>query len=146
MNRKAFFFYTANINPSDWQVIFLFFVNRADNFKIHFAEGDEDWLNKGISAFKQLSHVNIRPWSGMEDSIEISGDLSKEIKELFITHESPAFLGKHPDLWDFQFYLGEQILLYIGDFCDCIVYVSEDDLLCLKEAHIDLSQWDEWKY
>ena len=59
MLRKPFFFYTANINPLDWKEIFLFFTDKSNSFVIHFPEGEEGFLNKGISVFRQLPDVNI---------------------------------------------------------------------------------------
>ncbi|MGS0763756.1 hypothetical protein [Syntrophomonas curvata] len=140
---KPFFFYAANINPLDWKEIFLFFTDKSNNFVIHFPEGEEGFLNKGISVFKQLLDVNIKPWEGMKDSIEISGKLTRETKDLFVGYQTPAFNGEHPELWDFQYYLDGNIALYIGDFCDCVVYVTEEDMLYLEERGIDWSDWQE---
>ncbi|WP_305784625.1 hypothetical protein [Symbioplanes lichenis] len=80
---------------------------RADAFRVHVPDGDGP-LSEGRPEFLALPGVEVGPWDGMRDAVEISGPLTEDARELFLRLR----------LWDFQLVRAGTVSLQVGDFED----------------------------
>jgi len=76
-------------------------------------------LSYGRVQFMALPGVEVRPWSGMRDAIEITGPLTSAARDLFVTTE-PSIESFDPEhkLWDYELLLDGEVILSIGDYHD----------------------------
>lgn len=141
MSRKVYFL--SNIEKESWEKLFFYFINKGDNFKIYLPLHEDGTKDSIGDDFSRLHKVNIKSWEGMKNSIEISGELNKNTKELILKYEEPSFLGGNGELWSLEIYLGEEKLIYIGDFNDRLIYLDRNDFGFITEGGIDTKDWIE---
>ncbi len=116
-----------------WETCFHSLMEKSDTFRIIF-KGNRDtsdadaFLNAGKWEFLNLPSVTISAYEGMENSIEVTGELSMAARELFQTFMAPAFEGWKPELWSFQFLQGNEVLLRIEDFTVGLLFLQESDV------------------
>ena len=116
-----------------WETCFHFLMERSDTFRIIF-QGTRDvfdadtFLNAGKREFLSLPSITISPYKGMENSIEVAGELNRVARELFLSFMAPAFEGWKPDLWSFQFLKGNDVLLRVEDFTVGLLFLEESDV------------------
>jgi hypothetical protein len=60
------------VSDDEWRALLEEHVDRADAFRVHMPDGDGP-LSHGRTEFMALPGVEVRPWSGMRDAIEIAG-------------------------------------------------------------------------
>lgn len=110
MNRKAYFL--CNIEKESWEKLFLYFINKGDNYKVYLP-------------------------------LEVSGVLDNASKEAIIEHVKLCYLEDNGELWSLKICLGEEKLLYIGNFNDRFIYLDKDDFKFVKKENIDTKDWIE---
>jgi hypothetical protein len=71
-----------------------------------------------------LPGVEVRPWSGLHDAIEIAGPLSAAARDLFLRME-PSIESFDPEhkLWDYELVRNGMVILWIGDYHDLQVEI-----------------------
>jgi hypothetical protein len=76
-------------------------------------------LSHGRAEFVALPGVEVRPWSGMRDAIEIAGPLTPAAKDLFMRLDpsTESFDPEHK-LWDYELVQDGTVILSIGDYHD----------------------------
>ena len=69
--------------------------------------------------FMALPGVEVRPWSGMRDAIEIAGAMTAAARELFLSIETSVdSFDAGRKLWDYELVCDGTVVLSIGDFHD----------------------------
>ncbi len=117
----------------EWATCFHSLMEKSDTFRIIF-QGNRDasdadaFLNAGKREFLNMPSITISAYEGMENSIEVTGELNEAARELFQTFMAPAFQGWKPDLWSFQFLKGNEVLLRIEDFTVGLLFLEESDV------------------
>ena len=114
--------------PDDeWRALLTERLNRADEFRVHMPEG-EGLLSHGRREFLVLPGVEVRPWTGMRNAIEITGPLTPAARALFVRLE-PSIASFDPEhkLWDYQLVQDGTVTLSIGDYHDLQVDVPRED-------------------
>src|ERR1700692_4813201 len=93
-----------------WEICFHSLMEKSDTFRIIF-QGNRDafdadeLLNAGKQEFLTLPSITISPYEGMENSIEVAGELNMVTRGVFLTFLAPS----QPDLWSFQFLKGNDV-------------------------------------
>jgi hypothetical protein len=110
--------YLGAVPDDEWRVLLTGHLDRADEFRVHMPDGDGP-LSCGRAELLALPSVQVRPWTGMQDAIEITGPLTPAARELFIRLE-PSIESFDPEtkLWDYELVQGGTVVLSIGDFHD----------------------------
>lgn len=124
-----------------WKTCFQYVMEKSDSFKIIF-QGDKNTLdtgelNAGKKEFLALPFTSVSPYKGMENSIEVTGELSKAAQELFWHFMSPSFGGYKPELWSFQLFSGKDVTLRVEDFSLAILFLEESEVAYLSSKGID---------
>ncbi len=124
-----------------WETCFHYLMEKSDNFKIIF-QGNKNTpatgeLNAGKKEFLDLPSTSISSYEGMENSIELAGELSKAAQEIFLHFMAPSFNGHKPDLWSFQLFKGKEVTLIVEDFSVAILFLEEGELEYLTSRGID---------
>jgi hypothetical protein len=84
-----------------------------------------------------LPLIAISPYAGMENSIELAGELNKAAQELFLNFMASSFNGLKPDLWSFQLFKGNVVNLRVEDFSVSLLFLDESELEdCLPRISI----------
>jgi hypothetical protein len=85
---------------------------------VHMPDGNGP-LSHGQAEFMALPGVEVRPWSGMRDAIEIAGPLTPAARDLFVRLE-PSIESFDPEhkLWDYELVQDGMVVLSIGDYHD----------------------------
>jgi hypothetical protein len=125
-------------------------MEKSDTFRIIF-QGNSDpfdadtLLNAGKKEFLSMPSITISPYKGMENSIEVTGELNMAARELFLTFMEPAFEGHTPDLWSFQFLKGNDVILGVEDFTVSLLFLEESDVkdLLAQGVSIDGTSLEE---
>ncbi|MFI5935200.1 hypothetical protein [Actinoplanes sp. NPDC051494] len=102
--------YLGRVPDDEWPVLLREHLDRADTFRLHTPDG-EGPLSAGRTEFQALPRVEVRPWTGMRDAIEIEGPLTPAARELFTAFEFGV-------LWDYQLVQDGTVVLSVGDFHD----------------------------
>ena len=116
-----------------WETCFHSLMEKSDTFQIIF-QGNRDtsdadtFLNAGKREFLNLPSRSISAYEGMDNSIEVTGELNIASRELFQTFMAPAFEGWKPDLWSFQFLKGNEVILRVEDFTVGLLFLEERDV------------------
>lgn len=118
-----------------------FYLNIADSYQAHFADVEE--LSSGRADFLHLHGTSVRPWEGMESSIEVCGPLTREARELFLRSQDRDVSGYPTSLWDYALSIGDDVVLLVQDFHVCIVFVTSHELRGLRKMHIRTGQWEQ---
>jgi hypothetical protein len=131
-----------------WEICFRSIMEKSDTFRIIFqgnedASDADDLLNAGKQEFLYLPALTISPYAGMANSIEVTGELNKAARELFLTFMTPAFGGYKPGLWSFQFLQGDDALLRIEDFTVALLFLEESEVEELLAQGIDGANLEE---
>ena len=110
--------YLGPVPDEQWRALLTEHLDRADEFRVHVPDGDGP-LSFGRREFLALPDVQVQPWTGMRDAIEISGPLTPAIRDLFRRLEtSVQTFDTESKLWDYQLLRGGTVTLSIGDFHD----------------------------
>jgi hypothetical protein len=112
------------VSDDEWRPLLRGHLDRADEFRVHVPDG-EGPLSYGWAEFMTLPGVEVRPWSGMRDAIEIAGPLSAPARDLFLRME-PSIESFDPEhkLWDYELLQNGRVILSIGDYHDLQVETS----------------------
>jgi hypothetical protein len=105
--------------PDDrWRALLTEYLGRADEFRVHVPDG-EGPLSYGRAEFLALPGVAVRPWTGMDGAIEITGVMTSAVRDLFIRLE-PSIESFDPErkLWDYQLLRDGTVILSVGDYHD----------------------------
>jgi hypothetical protein len=110
--------YLGPVPDDEWRALLERYLARADEFRVHMPDG-EGQLSHGRQDFMALPGVEVRPWNGMRESIEIAGPLTAAARELFLRLEPSieAFDPEHK-LWDYDLVQDGTVVLSIGDYHD----------------------------
>jgi hypothetical protein len=110
--------YLGAVPDDEWRALLTDRLNRADEFRVHMPDG-EGMLSFGRAEFLALPGVQVRPWTGMRDAIEITGPLIPAARDLFVRLE-PSIESFDPEhkLWDYELVQDGTVVLSIGDFHD----------------------------
>ena len=124
-----------------WETCFRSLIEKSDNFTIIF-QGNEKTLatgelDAGKKEFLNVPFISISPYKGMENSIEVAGELNKAAQKLFWRFMTPSFEGYKPDLWSFQLLKGKEVKLRVEDFTVAILFLEEDELAYLSSQGVD---------
>ena len=115
-----------------WETCFRFVMEQCDTFRIIFQVADdalgEAGLNVGKREFLQMPSITISPYEGMENSIEVTGELNKAARELFLSFMDPSFHGETSRLWSFQFLQGNKVMLRVEDFTVALLFLEQGEL------------------
>ena len=116
--------YLGAVPDDEWRALLEEHLERADAFRVHVPDGDGP-LSHGRTEFMALPGVEVRPWSGMDDAIEIAGPLSAAARDLFLRME-PSIESFDPErkLWDYELVQNGMVILSIGDYHDLHVEIS----------------------
>jgi hypothetical protein len=124
-----------------WETCFHNTMEKCDTFRIIFQGRsdvfDADGLNAGKPEFLNMPSITISPYEGMENSIEVTGELSTAAREVFLTFMAPAFQGYIPGLWSFQFLKGNEVMLRVEDFTVGLLFLEESDVEGLLAQGVD---------
>jgi hypothetical protein len=74
------------VPDDEWCALLKEYLNCADEFRVHMRDG-EGPLSHGRAEFMALPGVEVRPWSGMREAIEIAGPLTPAARDLFVRLE-----------------------------------------------------------
>lgn len=145
MKRK---FYVNSIpHFKGWETCFRFLMEKSDTFKIIFQGDantlDAEGLNAGKKDFLALPLIAISPYKGMENSIEVAGELSEAAQELFQNFMASSFEGFLSDLWSFQFLKGNDVMLEVADFTEGWLYLEESERKDLLAQGVDATNLEE---
>jgi len=115
--------YVSVVSDDEWRALLKEYLAGADEFRVHMPDG-EGPLSYGRAEFMVLPGVEVRPWSGMGDAIEIAGPLTAVARDLFVRLE-PSIESFDPDrkLWDYELAQDGTVVLSIGDYHDLQVDV-----------------------
>jgi len=132
----------------EWETCFHFIMEKSDTFRIIFqgnrdASDIDEFLNAGKQEFLNLPILTISAYEGMENSIEVTGELNRVARELFLTFMAPAFHGRKPDVWSFQFLKGMDALLRVEDFTVGLLFLEESDVEDLLAQSVDGTNLEE---
>jgi hypothetical protein len=117
--------YVGPVPDAEWRRLLARYLDRADEFRVHMPDGDGP-LSYGRAEFTALPAVEVRPWSGMRDAIEIVGPMTPAAKDLFLRLEdSIKSFDRDRKLWDYEFVERGTVVLSIGDYHDLMVEVSD---------------------
>jgi hypothetical protein len=116
--------YLGAVPDDEWQALLTEHLARADAFRVHVPDGDGP-LSYGRAEFMALPGIEVRPWTGMRDAIEIAGPLSAAARDLFRRME-PSIASFDPEhkLWDYELVQNGTVVLSIGDYHDLQVESS----------------------
>jgi len=125
-----------------WETCFHFIMEKSDTFRIIFqgnrdASDADEFLNAGKQEFLNLPTRTISPHEGMDNSIEVTGELNMVARELFLTFMAPSFDGWKPDLWSFQFLKGNDVMLRVEDFTVGLFFLEESEVEDLLAQGVD---------
>jgi len=102
--------YLGRVPDNEWKTLLQDHLDRADTFRVHVPDG-EGPLSHGRAEFTALPQVEIRPWTGMRDALEIEGPLTAAARDLFTATENG-------ELWDYALLREGTVILSVGDFHD----------------------------
>jgi hypothetical protein len=150
--RKAFLIHSIS-RFKGWETCFRYMMEKCDTFSIIFQgssdvlDEDEGGLNAGKREFLDLPAITISPYKGMENSIEVTGELNTVAREIFLTHMAPSFEGHTSDLWSFQFLKEDNAMMRVEDFTVALLFLEEserEDLLAQGVDGINLQEIDNY--
>ena len=137
-------YYVGPIEDRQWRHVLARALHRADSFQVMTPDG-EGMLSYGRTLFGALPGITVTPSTRMRDAIVMSGGLTTQIRDLFIsTQTSLTEYDADSDtrLWDYQLLEGEVEILSIGDYSDLILEATDKDLAEFESAGLACSDWD----
>jgi hypothetical protein len=135
-------------NFKGWEICFRTLIEKADTFRIIF-QGTTDvsdadtLLNAGKREFLSMPSITVSPYDGMENSIQVTGELDMAARKIFLTYMESAFEGYKPDLWSFQFLVGNDVILRVDDFSDGLLFLEDSEVEDLFALGVDGSELEE---
>lgn len=110
--------YLGPLPDAEWRPLLIEHLDRADEFRVRMPDGDGP-LSYGRAEFRALPGVDVRPWSGMRDAIEITGPMTSAVRDLFRRAEVSieSFDPEHK-LWNYELVENGVVVLSIGDYHD----------------------------
>ncbi len=115
--------YVGIVPDAEWRALLHAHLDRADEFRVHVPDGDGP-LSGGRAEFMALPGVEVRPWSGMREALEIAGSLTSAARDLFVSMEqSIESFDPERKLWDYELLQDGEVILSIGDHHDLQVDV-----------------------
>jgi len=144
--RRAFLIHNI-VGFKGWETCFRSIMEKADTFQIIFQVQsdalDAEGLNAGKQEFLNLPSIRISAYGGMEDSIQVAGELKMGARELFLRFMAPAFQGYKPDLWSFQFLEGDDVVLKVEDFTVGLLFLEESEVEGLVARGVNETSLEE---
>ncbi len=121
-----------------WETCFRFIIEKSDTFRIIFqgntdASDADEFLNAGKREFLNIPSITISAYEGMENCIEVIGELNIATRKLFLTFMTPS----QPDLWSFQFLKGNDVMLRVEDFTVGLFFLEASDVEDLLAQGVD---------
>jgi len=115
----------------NWIQIFDYYLEECTRFRVFFPGAKHEYnpnnpLMTGKKEFASLSEVTIRPWEGMENSIQVDGPINQNTRNLFYKYLDDPSEGYRPLLWSFELLKNEKPLLRIEDFTVCLLNFDEE--------------------
>lgn len=134
-------YYVGAIPDDQWRRLLRYFLDEAEEFAVHVPDGAGP-LSYGRTVFLDLPGVVVRPWDGMAGAVEIRGEMSAEVRQIFTRLES-SLRSFDPErkLWDYRLLRGARPTLSIGDYHDLLVTVTGHDLERLRTLGVDTGVW-----
>ena len=129
----------------EWKKIFNLILNHCDRFEVIFPEGNFDVENPlmgGKVDFEKIEDTSSNPWDEMNDSICLSGSLTKDVRTLIYKLEEPSFIGDKPELWHFNLLRNDKLYLSIQDFTVCLLENHKELISLLEKNGIDSNAFD----
>lgn len=124
-----------------WETCFHSLMEKSDLFRIifqvHSDAFDADGLNAGKQEFLKLPSITVSPYEGMENSIEVTGELNMVARKVFQTLMTPSFHGWKSALWSFQFLKGNDVMLRVEDFTVGLLFLEESEVEDLLAQGVD---------
>jgi hypothetical protein len=100
-------------------------------------------LSHGRDDFPALPGARVTPWSGMRESIEVTGPLTAESRRLFDRIEtSVTSFEPERKLWDYRLSRHGELLLQVGDFSDVLVTADDSELAALRAEGVSTDEWN----
>lgn len=141
------FLVISNISSEPrWKDIYNGIMNHCNRFEIIYTEDELEEENRfilGKKEFQNLSNVTINTWSGMINSIIISGDLTPEAKKIFFEYTSPSYQGGVNELWYYKIYKDDILYMNLEDFSVCLLMNHQDVLDLLEQIGVSLDSLDD---
>jgi len=135
-------YFAGGIPDEQWRRLLGYCLDRADSFAVHFPDGP-GMLSCGREEFPALAGVRVAPWAGMRESVEVSGPLTTESRELFRRLEtSVTSYEAERKLWDYRLFRAGDIVLQVGDFSDVLVTADDGELAALRAEGVSTGGWD----
>ena len=135
-------YFAGGLPDDQWRRLLTYCLAQADSFTVHVPDGP-GLLSYGRDEFLALAGVDVTPWTGMRDSIEIAGPLTPDSIRLFDRIEtSVRSYAAERKLWDYRLIRGGDLLLQVGDFSDVLVTADDDELAVLRANGIPTEAWD----
>lgn len=135
-------YYLSNLEIKQWQLIFKYILEKSEMFTIHMWK---DLKEKDKIFYNKLNEVNIFKvvdWEGGKGFIEITGNLDNKTKDFFINYINDSINENGYLLWDFQFIIGDRIALYVGDYDDKIITLTDLEKEKLKTENVGFESWN----
>ena len=139
--RKAFLIHSIS-SFKGWATCFHYVMEKADTFRIIFQVDsdafDAEGLNAGKQEFLSMPSITTSPYKGMENSIEVTGELSTSARDVFLSFVTPSFHGLKQNLWSFQFLQGKNVMLRVEDFSLALLFLDESEVADLHALGISV--------
>jgi hypothetical protein len=135
-------YFAGGIADGEWRRLLNYWLGQADSFAVHFPDG-RGMLSCGRDEFRALAGVRVEPWAGMRESVEVTGPLTAESRQLFDRIET-SVTSYEPErkLWDYRLFRNGSIVLQVGDFSDVLVTADDDELATIRAGGISTDDWD----
>jgi hypothetical protein len=135
-------YFAGQVPDDQWRRLLGHCLRQADSFAVHFPSGP-GMLSCGREEFTALPGVRVARWSGMRESIEVTGPLTGESRGLFGRIEtSVASYEPERKLWDYRLFRHGDLLLQVGDFSDVLVAADDRELAALRAEGVLTDQWN----
>lgn len=136
-------FYIGKLPNEPWKNVFIFCLNKSNRFKVHLHENIKTQDQGFYADLKSTQKLDIKPWPGCKDFIEISGVIDEKTKSFFKKYLYQSLNEDGEELWDYQFLYDHRQVLYVGDHTDRLVLFSEKELEEIRQQEISFDMWTE---
>ena len=82
------------------------------------------------SDFLELKKIDISPWNGMENSMEICGKINNSVKDIF--YNSLKTRG----IWNYSLLRNNKEIFIVSDFDDGTIILPDDEIEKMKKMNI----------
>lgn len=139
MNLRTY--YLEEIEPAIWQRVFVFCLHHADSFVVRFFTKKEK-TDECFEDFFGLPDITVSNWLGEKDGIQITGELTEEVRQIFYRLQEPAFNGEVPRLWDGKLLKQGREIISIENHTERLIHLTEQEIALLATRGIDISNWE----